>query len=437
MIPPGLLIAAPRSGAGKTTISLGVMRALTRRGIAVAPVKCGPDYIDPAFHTAACGRAGVNLCSWAMDDAQRAALAAQALTGADLAVGEALMGLFDGVPGPVGRSGSSADIAAALGWPVALVLDVSGQSQTAAAVALGLQRFDPRLRVAGVILNRLGSPRHERLIRAAMAPLGLPILGAVPRTASIALPERHLGLVQAGETADLAAKLDALADLAETHIDLAALRSLAAPTHLRAAAAPRAVPPPGQRIALAWDAAFSFLYPHLLMQWRAAGAEVLPFSPLADEPPPAHADCVWLPGGYPELHAGRLAQNAGFLTGLQRAADRVPVHGECGGYMVLGESLIDAAGVTHPMAGLLGLQSSFATRRMTLGYRRITLAADGPLGAAGTFLRGHEFHYATVSALGNDLPFATGEDAYGSPPQAMGSRRNRVSGSFFHVIAPE
>lgn len=436
MIPPGLLIAAPRSGAGKTTISLGIMRALTRRGVAVAPVKCGPDYIDPAFHTAACGRAGVNLDSWAMDDTQRAALAAQALAGADLAVGEALMGLFDGVPGPIGRMGSSADIAASLGWPVVLVLDVSGQSQTAAAVALGFQRFDPRLQVAGVILNRLGSPRHERLIRAAMAPLDLPILGAVPRTASIALPERHLGLVQAGETADLAAKLDALADLAETHIDLAALRSLAAPT--RAAAAPaRAVLPPGQRIALAWDAAFSFLYPHLLMQWRAAGAEVLPFSPLADEPPPAHADCVWLPGGYPELHAGRLAQNAAFLTGLRQAADRVPVHGECGGYMVLGESLIDAAGVTHPMAGLLGLQSSFATRRMTLGYRRVTLSADGPLGAAGTRLRGHEFHYATVRDLGGDPPFATGEDAYGSPPQAMGSRRKRVSGSFFHVIAPE
>lgn len=436
MIPPGLLIAAPRSGAGKTTISLGIMRALSRSGVAVAPVKCGPDYIDPAFHAAACGRAGVNLDSWAMDDGQRAALAAQALTGADLAVGEALMGLFDGVPGPAGRTGSSADIAASLGWPVVLVLDVSGQSQSAAAAALGFKLYDPRLTVAGVILNRLGSPRHERLIRAAMASLDLPVLGAVPRSAKVELPERHLGLIQAGETADLAEKLDALADLAEAHLDLAALRALAAPTQRVETAAARPLPPPGQRIALARDAAFSFVYPHLLMQWRAAGAELLPFSPLADEPPPPDADCVWLPGGYPELHAGHLAQNETFLTGLRRAADSIPVHGECGGYMVLGESLTDADGIAHPMAGLLGLATSFATRRMSLGYRQATLLADGLLGAAGTLLRGHEFHYATILTLGGDAPFAETTDAYGAPPTPTGSRRGRVSGSFFHAIAP-
>lgn len=436
MIPPGLLIAAPRSGAGKTTISLGIMRALSRLGVAVAPVKCGPDYIDPAFHTAACGRAGVNLDSWAMDDGQRATLAAQALTGADLAVGEALMGLFDGVPGPAGRTGSSADIAASLGWPVVLVLDVSGQSQSAAAAALGFKLYDPRLTVAGVILNRLGSPRHENLIRAAMASLDLPVLGAVPRSAKVELPERHLGLIQAGETADLAEKLDALADLAEAHLDLAALRALATPTQLAETHLARPLAPPGQRIALARDAAFSFLYPHLLMQWRAAGAELLPFSPLANEPPPPDADCVWLPGGYPELHAGRLAQNETFLTGLRHAADSIPVHGECGGYMVLGESLTDADGIAHPMAGLLGLATSFATRRMSLGYRQATLLADGLLGPAGTLLRGHEFHYATILTLGGDAPFAETTDAYGAPPTPTGSRRGRVSGSFFHAIAP-
>ncbi|HEX9169084.1 MAG TPA: cobyrinic acid a,c-diamide synthase, partial [Roseiarcus sp.] len=188
-------------------------------------------------------------------------------------------------------------------------------------------------------------------------------------------------------------------------------------------------------IALARDAAFSFIYPHLLQGWRAAGAEIVPFSPLADEPPPADCDICWLPGGYPELHAGRLASAGRFRHGLRRFAETHPVHGECGGYMALGESLVDAAGAAHPMVGLLGVETSFAKRKMTLGYREARIASDCALGQKGALLRGHEFHYATIVASGGDDPFAFVRDVYGAPEAPSGSRRGRVTGSFFHVIA--
>src|SRR6202044_3316967 len=199
------------------------------------------------------------------------------------------------------------------------------------------------------------------------------------------------------------------------------------------ARAPIAVRPPGQRIALARDAAFSFIYPHLVQGWRAAGAEIVPFSPLADEPPPSDCDLCWLPGGYPELHAGRLAAASRFPQGLRRFAATRPVHGECGGYMALGQALIDASGAGHAMAGLLGVETSFEKRRMTLGYREARIVSDCALGTAGSVLRGHEFHFATVVAAGGDDPFAYVRDVYGSPETPAGSRRGLVTGSFFHV----
>jgi cobyrinic acid a,c-diamide synthase len=295
--------------------------------------------------------------------------------------------------------------------------------------------FDPRVRVAGVTINRVGSDRHKRLAIEAIARAALPVLGALPRSAEIVLPERHLGLVQASETSDLDAALDRLADFIEAHIDLDAIRALAQPTPI--AGRPIALsPPPAHRIAVARDAAFSFLYPHLEQAWRKAGAELTYFSPLADEAPAPDCDFCWLPGGYPELHAGRLASAQNFLSGVRRFAATKPIHGECGGYMALGRGLIDADGVRHEMAGLLGLVSSFATRRMTLGYREATLLGDHPLGRKGARYRGHEFHYATIVEPGGDQPFAEVADAYGSPPTPAGGRRGFVSGSFFHLIAP-
>lgn len=436
MTAPGLIIAAPRSGSGKTTITLGLQRALTRRGLVVRGLKCGPDYIDPAFHAAATGAPSANLDSFAMPDALLRAIAGDASDGADLVIAEGSMGLFDAVPGPEGHTGASADIAALLGWPIVLVIDVSGQAQSAAAIALGCRLYDPRITIAGVILNKVASERHRRLVAQGMEKIGLPVIGALPREASLILPERHLGLVQAGETADLEARLEALADAVTAAVDLDAVRAVAQSTHLPAISAtiPR-LPAPGRRIAIARDAAFSFVYPHVEAGWRAAGAVLVPFSPLAGEPPPEDCDACWLPGGYPELHAGAIAGADRFLVGLRAFAESRPVHGECGGYMVLGRTLIDADGVSHAMAGLLSVETSFAKRKMNLGYRRAILEADGPLGAAGARLTGHEFHYATIVTQGEDPPLAMVTDPHGSAHAPAGSRRGNVTGSFFHAIA--
>jgi cobyrinic acid a,c-diamide synthase len=433
-LPPGLLVAAPASGAGKTTVTLGLIRALRDEGLRVQPFKNGPDYIDPAFHRAAAGRRSFNLDTWAMPPALLDALLAEA-TGADIVVAEGSMGLFDGVavPGAAG-DGSGADLAARTGWPVVLVIDAAGQAQSAGAVALGFARLRA-IPFAGVILNRVASPRHERLCRHGLEAAGLRCFGALPRRGDLRLPERHLGLVQAAEHPDLEAAVAAYAAFLREHVDLAGLRAAAAAGPSRPGGAAPPLRPPGSRVALASDVAFSFAYPHLLDGWRRAGAEILPFSPLADEPPDPAADAVWLPGGYPELHAGRLAAAETFRRGLARfAASGRPIHGECGGYMALGEGLVDAGGARHRMAGLLGLTTSFAARRLHLGYRDATLLAPMPGSAAGARLRGHEFHYASVVEQ-PDEPLARVLDADGAAVAETGSRRGGVTGTFFHLIA--
>jgi cobyrinic acid a,c-diamide synthase len=430
----GLVIAAPRSGSGKTIVTLALAAALRRRGLAVRCAKSGPDYIDPAFHCAASGHESLNLDSWAMPGALLDAVVAGQADGADVLLIEASMGLFDGVGDVALGRGSAADIAARYGLPVVLVLDVSGQSQSAAAVARGFAGFDPAVRVAGVVLNRVGSVRHRNGVVAAMEQAGVAVLGCVMRDAALALPERHLGLVQAAEQVGLAGFIDRLADVALRDCDVDGVLAVAA--EVKAVGGGYvALRPPGQRIAVARDAAFSFMYPHVLAGWRAAGATVVPFSPLADEAPPDGCDACWLPGGYPELHAGALAAARGFQDGLRAFAARFPVHGECGGFMVLGTMLEDAGGVRHAMTGLLGHATSFARRKLHLGYREAVLCADGVLGRAGARFRGHEFHYASVIDPGADAPFAEMRDALGVNIGPEGARRGLVSGSFFHLIA--
>lgn len=424
----GLIVSAVRSGAGKTTVSLGLMRAFVRRGLAVQAYKCGPDYIDPAFHAVAAGRPSYNLDSWAMS---RGLLSDLVLRHpADLVVTEGVMGLFDGA----GGRGATSDLAASLGWPVVLVLDVHGQIETAAAVAAGCAGFRDDVGIAGVILNRVASPRHMAMIRPAFERVGIKLFGGLANDPRFALPERHLGLVQAIETADLDPRLDTIAAALADSVPLDAIRHSARAAKLVEPAAD-GVRPPGQRIALARDRAFSFLYPHLLDQWRIAGAEILPFSPLADEAPDADADAIWLPGGYPELHAGALAAASRFLGGLREAAQRaIPIHGECGGYMVLGQGLEDAAGRRHAMAGLLALETSFAQRRLHIGYRRARLKVDCALGPAGNEIMGHEFHYARTLSIG-DEPLVDCRDVSGAPVPEAGGRRGSVSGTFFHAIS--
>jgi cobyrinic acid a,c-diamide synthase len=435
MSAPGLIVAAPRSGAGKTTVTLALLAALARRGFAAQAAKVGPDYIDPRFHEAATGRPSFNLDSWAMSPSLIDRLLGENAASADLLIIEGAMGLFDGIPSAPLRSGATSDIASRLGLPVLLVIDVAGQSQSAAALVRGFAAHDPQVHIGGVVLNKLGSDRHRQLVADAIAPLGIPVLGAIPRDAELSLPERHLGLVQAAEHGDLAARLAHLADMAERQLDLDGIVKFAAPPQLSGTPSATKLPPPGQRIALAQDAAFSFVYPHVLEGWREGGAEIATFSPLADQAPPEHCDSCWLPGGYPELHAARLGAADRFRNGLARFAETRPVHGECGGYMALGMSLEDADCNRHRMAGLLGHATSFAKRKLHLGYREARLLADSPLGRAGAQVRGHEFHYAALIALGGDAPLLELADGQGQQLGASGGRRGNVTGAFFHAIA--
>lgn len=417
----GLIVAAPASGSGKTTVTLGLLRALKRRGVPVRAAKSGPDYIDPRFHEAACGAPCVNLDAWAMGEARLRALAG----GVGPLVIEGAMGLFDGAP-PDGR-GATADLARVLGLPVVLVVDASRMAQSVSPLVEGFARHDPQVEVAAVVLNRVGSDRHRIMLERALERSGLPVLGALPRAEALAHPSRHLGLVQAAERPDLGTFLEHAADLVERHLDLGGLLALAGGPDLPSSPGSR-VAPPAQRIAVARDEAFAFAYPHLISDWRAAGAEIAHFSPLANEAVPA-ADLVVLPGGYPELHAGRLSGASIFMESLRKASEAADVYGECGGYMTLGQSLVDAEGREHPMAGLLPLATSFAARRLHLGYR--TVEADhGPFPGLWT---AHEFHYATVLRE-EGVPLFRAWDAEGAALRPMGLRRGRVAGSFAHLI---
>lgn len=434
MAAPGLILAAPSSGCGKTVVTLALLRALRNSGIRVAAAKAGPDYIDPAYHSAACGRVCTNLDVWAMRGGTLAGLAWSLGETADLILCEGVMGLFDGASG---GGGSTADLAAATGWPVVLIVNTRGQGASAAALAEGFIRHRHDVAIAGIICNRVGSAGHARILRDALAGLDptVPLLGCLPVHAALTLPDRHLGLVQASEHAALDPFLDAAGALIADHIDLPRLQEMARLSRLPSAPAPVSLPPLGQRIAVARDEAFRFCYPAVLDGWRAAGAEIVPFSPLADETPDTTADAVYLPGGYPELHAGRLAGNGMFLGGLRRAASKgAAVFGECGGYMVLGNGLIDAHGTRHVMAGLLPVTTSFAERRLHLGYRRLDSLCPSPLGGAGSRFTGHEFHYATIHEEGpGDALFAV-RDSRNDPLSPAGRVAGNVAGSFIHLI---
>ncbi len=427
----GIAFASPRSGEGKTTVTLGVLAALRRSGAAVQAAKSGPDYIDAQFLAAATGTPCLSLDSWAMEPDRLRALAG---SGEGLLVVEGAMGLHDGAPDaadPFGR-GSTAELALALDLPVILVLDVSRQAQTAAAVAKGLAEFRSGIEVRGAILNRVASRRHERTIRRSFAASGMPVLGAIPRREELSIPSRHLGLVQPGECGNWTQLLDAAAAAAEEHVDLVRVREAAAP--LVPGRRPESLPPLGQRIAVARDDAFSFLYEHHLRAWREAGAEIRFFSPLEDESPASDSDSVFLPGGYPELHAGRLGSRSRFRAGMRAAAARsATVYGECGGYMALGRALTDRRGDEHPMLGLLPVDTSIASPRMTLGYRLLR-PHPNPLWPDSA-LAAHEFHYASEIPYPQAAePLFSAWDSEGNPLPDLGLRRGRVMGSFAHVI---
>lgn len=423
----GLIVSAPRSGSGKTVITLGLLAALRRRGLVVAPAKSGPDYIDPQFSGRAAGREAINLDPWAMPQDQLRALAVQQATGADLLLVEGAMGLFDAA---ADGQGSTGDLAETLGLPVILVVDADRLSQSVAPLVAGFTHWRPGVTVAGVILNRVASARHERMLVSALQQTRIPLLCAIPRRSELVMPERHLGLVLPEETGNFESFLDYAAQVMADFIDLDQLLALAA--HLEGHAAPPAsLPPLGQHMAIARDLAFAFAYPHLLDGWRAQGAELSFFSPLANEGPSPSADAVFLPGGYPELHGSVLAAAGAFHAGLVAARDRgALIYGECGGFMVMGEGIVDKDGTTHVMSGLLPVTTRIDRPKRVLGYRRLLHQSTLPWPSG---LNGHEFHYS--SARGSGLPpLFEALDAEGIRQPPMGAVQGRVMGSYAHVI---
>lgn len=421
----GLLIAAPSSGSGKTTVTLGLLRAMSRRGIAVTPGKAGPDYIDPAFHAIACGTTCLNYDPWAM----RPDVLAYQSAGEGPLVIEAMMGLFDGA---ADHTGSPASLAKLLGLSVVLVVDCARLSHSVGAMVRGFLSHDPDIRIAGLILNKVGSARHESMLLAGLSGLSVPIFGIIRQDKLLGLPERHLGLVLAQEIGGIEAFMDHAADVVAEACDLEALSALATRDGGTRSRPDCLIPPLGQSIAIARDEAFAFSYPHLMDGWRGQGASLSFFSPLADERPDTAADAVFLPGGYPELHAQRLCAAEVFRSGMQEAAETgAVIYGECGGYMTLGETLVDASGGEWPMLGLLPLTTSFASRKRHLGYRRLQALA-GPF--AGMRLNAHEFHYSTVVHEGQAERLFDAVDAAGEAVGLAGLARGNVSGSYMHLI---
>ncbi len=426
----GLLIAAPSSGSGKTTITLGLLRALRNAGADIAAAKAGPDYIDPAYHQVASDVPCVNLDPWAMRPDLISALASRQTEGGKTLIVEGMMGLFDGA---ADGKGSAADLAKHLSLPIILVVDCARQSHSIAALVSGFRDFRRDVMIAGLILNRVGSERHEMMLRSALGPVGIPILGSLAKSDLLHLPERHLGLIQAGEHRELEGFIENAASMLARQLDLHRILAIAEGYGATAAMANvERIPPLGQRIAVARDNAFAFCYVHLLNGWRRRGSEISFFSPLADESPAIDSDAIYLPGGYPELHAGKLAAASGFTEGMKRAGDKnIPIYGECGGYMMLGESIEDAAGMSHKMLGLLPVETSFAKRKMHLGYRRLESLEGAPFKGA---LTAHEFHYASIVREGNAQRIFRVADALGNNLGEAGLRVGSVSGSYMHVI---
>lgn len=414
MIPRALVVAGVASGVGKTTVTLGLLEAFRRRGLVVQAFKVGPDFIDPGFHQFVTGRPSYNLDAWMCGRDHVIDSVVRRSADADLALIEGVMGCFDGVDGTTDE-GSTAQVAKWLGAPVLLVVDARAQARSAAAVVLGFERFDPALRVGGVILNRVGGDAHARwatdaVVRACQA---VP-LGALRRDEGLTLPERHLGLVTAVEGTLTAVRLARLADAVERNVQLERLLDLAVPLRPGDERPARGRPPrendactaPPVRIGVARDAAFQFYYPDNLEALRAAGGEIVPWSPLGDAQLP-DVDGLYLGGGYPELHARRLAANVPMLEALRAAAGAgTPIYAECGGLMYLCDAIEDPDGVTHPMVGLLPTTVRMRPRRLTLGYTEVELTADTPLGRAGAIARGHEFHYSSIDPVPDSVPRA-------------------------------
>jgi len=430
----GFLIAGTHSGVGKTSVVIGLLRALSRRGHRVQPFKAGPDYIDPSYHATACGVSSRTLDAWLLEPSIMRALFQRAMRGKDLAIVEGMMGLYDGCRGDA-EDGSTAHVAKLLGLPVILVVDAQAATRSVGATVLGFQAFDPKVNLVGVILNGIAGERHLEFIKPSLAAAGVPLLGYLPRRSDLALPERYLGLIPASEGHVAEACYGHLADQVESTCDLDRLLSIAASFDLPTEEAtifptdPRAV---RTAIAIARDEAFNFYYPDALELLEAWGAELIPFSPLRDSGLPHGIGGVVLGGGFPELYAEGLSQNMPMRQALRRAAEAgLPIYAECGGLMYLGQRLEGQEGRSDPMVGILPTSSSLLDTQLTLGYRTICALHGHPFIREGDTVRGHEFHLSALTE-----PSQVAAAAYRVLDQSgrlEGFRMKNVIASYIHL----
>jgi cobyrinic acid a,c-diamide synthase len=429
---PSLIIGAPSSGSGKTTITLALLRALRHSGLSVGSFKVGPDYIDPVFHRQASQHTCFNIDPWAMSSETISGLLSQLYDNKDIVIGEGVMGLFDGAQD---GSGSTADVAALYTIPVILVVDAKGQAASVAALLSGFDTYRDDISIAGVIFNKVGGPGHVRLLREAAEKVGIPLLGCIPKSDTLTLNQRHLGLVQAREMKELDRFLDSASEIIAKHIDLEKLCELAAPPNNTLGKTFHAISPLGQHIAIAEDDAFSFIYPHILEGWKNDGTEISFFSPLEDLGPSTSADAIFLPGGYPELYCEKLSSSKTFKSSMAAAAAKgVSIYGECGGFMVLGEGLIDKAGQYHQMLELLPIKTSFENPKLHLGYRRARLLQNSILGEKDVRFKAHEFHYAQITKTTSHSELFEIKNARGEGLGNVGAVSDNVAGSFIHLI---
>jgi len=432
---PAIVIAGVRSGVGKTTIATGIMGALVRRGRRVQPFKAGPDYIDPSYHQLACGVPCRNLDTWLLPHPTVVELFQRASARGDISVIEGVMGVFDG-HSSLTEEGSTAQLAKLLNLPVILVADAAKVARSVAAEVLGYQQFDPDLRIAGVILNGVGGPRHLEFCQPQIeATTGLPVLGYLPRRDEFMQPERHLGLIPTVEGTVVQEWYDAVIRQIEDTIDLDRILQIAdtaSPSRVSPQVFPDQTQPRRARIAVARDQAFSFYYQDSLDLLEAWGAELVSFSPLEDDCLPEGIGGIYIGGGFPELFARELSENAPMRRAVSDAVSReVPVYAECGGLMYLGQSLSDMEGTQHPMVGAIPIVSSMNERRLHLGYREIEARADGPLLSRGERVRGHEFHWSVLEQPpGEEQSVYKVLDQNGRPE---GFQMGSVWASYIHV----
>lgn len=460
---PRFVVAGTGSGSGKTTVTLGLMRAFARRGLKVQGFKCGPDYIDPAYHSAVTGRSSRNLDSWMTTGAYLQEYFLRSSEEADVSVIEGVMGLYDGKE-DTALTGSTAEIAILTDSPVLLVVDVRSMGRSAAAIVLGFQQLEPDVHIAAVIVNRCGSEGHYRMVRAAIeAACGIPVIGWLPRDGGLDIPERHLGLLPAVERGELEPLFEHAADLLAQGTDLEQLLELAnaapalqyppeseavpqehvqpekgsalpAPAVLTALKETEALAELTPVIAVARDAAFNFYYADNLELLVRAGARLITFSPLSGEGIPPEADGIYIGGGFPEEFASRIAANSLFLDGLRAAAAAgMPLYAECGGYMILARRLTDRSGEVHEMAGIIPAHAVMQERRAALGYREVTALQDNLLLKQGDRLRGHEFHYSVMSYPAGEPRTYAYESKGRSGSQPEGYISGNIMAAYTHI----